>query len=918
MNLERSPPNGVTNQETSRIFRYWGKGSRGDDAESRKHLLVYHLLDVAAVGAILLDRHPTLLRRLAAMLGLDRELTRGWLLWLLAQHDIGKFAAAFQRLRPDLCVEQIPDTYRYTERHDTLGYLLWKDHLLGRVFPGLEAYSPLEDGLLTLLATSSGHHGRPPSRSDWSRGWFREKDIGTAQALSGRVSELFFGAPRPGELAAADDPTFRERVAEASWSLAGFTVLCDWIGSNGLWFPFVEEIMELGTYWELHALPRAREAVEAAGVLPCPALPSNGFHRLFPGLASATSLQRLADAVVLHGGPQLFLIEDLTGSGKTEAALTLAGRLLAAGEAEGLYVALPTTATADAMYGRVGKVYGGMFQPGSRPSLVLAHSRRDLSRDFRQSVGGERIETEASYSPGEQGAAATSSAWLADSRKKALLAQVGVGTIDQALLAVLNVRHQSLRAVGLLGKVLIVDEVHACDAYMNRLLERLLELHAAQGGSAILLSATLPLKTRKKLVAAFAAGAGFDPPGELPDDYPQLLAVSGSGLHWRPAEPPPWSRRTLGFELVHDPSAALEWVLERARTGASVAWIRNTVRDAIEAYDQVAAQVGAERVTLFHARFALGDRLDIEAEVLRCFGKDSTSTERSGRVVIATQVIEQSLDLDFDEMLSDLAPIDLLLQRAGRLRRHRRDRGGSKHDGPDCRGRPVLHVLTPEPVDDPPEAWITTLLPGTSFVYPDHAELWRTARLIAERPTVQLPADSRWLVEQVFGSASSLDLPEALQGNATQAEGQRRADASQGEVNAITVCAGYGGGYDSWTDREDTRTRLGEPTLTLRLARWDGRELQPMCPDEDPRLAWRLSEVSVRRSQVSATQEPADPHLAVTVGELLARPAWRHGRFLLLPMVQGSDGSWEGTAAGPDGEPRTVSYRRSSGLEVAR
>ncbi len=868
---------------------------------------------------VLLERHSTLVGRFAAMLELDEESSRRWVLWLLAHHDIGKLAAAFQRLRPDLADGEIPDRYQYSVRHDTLGYVLWTKHLLGEVFPDLEEYSPLEEGLLTLLATSSGHHGKPPEVTDWSSFWFRPEDLSAARELSTRLSGMFFGSPRPPAFEAPDEFAFRDRAAWASWSLAGFAVLCDWLGSNRRWFPFVEEPMALETYWEERALPQAGRAVEEAAVVPVPARSETRFATLFPGLRSATGLQDAADTVPLADGPQLFIIEDLTGSGKTEAALTLAGRLLARGEGEGIYVALPTTATADAMYRRVGSVYERLFEPGSRPSLVLAHSRRDLSTRFRESIRSTDMAVEAPYGENEPGAAATCAAWLADSGKKALLAQVGVGTVDQALLAVLNVRHQSLRAVGLLGKVLIVDEVHACDAYMNRLLEHLLELHAAQGGSAILLSATLPLETRGKLVEAFCGGAGFEPPAALPDAYPQLAAISRDRVHAVPAEPPPWSRRTLGFELCHDPEEAMGWVEERARAGAAVCWIRNTVADAIEASRELAERLGAENVTLFHARFVLGDRLEIEADVLRRFGKDSGPGSRRGRVVVATQVIEQSLDLDFDEMLSDLAPIDLLLQRAGRLHRHRRAADGTPlapGDGFDQRGPAVLHVLAPEPVDDPTGSWIRSFLPGTSFVYPDHAGLWRTARLLRDRPSAKLPEDSRLLVEEVYGAGSSLALPGGLERNAVEAEGQRHADASQGEANAIAFSAGYGGGYDSWIDDEDTRTRLGKPTVTLRLARWDGAALRPMAEDDDPTRAWRLSEVTVRRSLVADVPEATDAALAAAVQKLKGDPAWRGGHLLLVPMEERDDGSWEVQIVGRGGESRKIRYRSTSGLEV--
>ena len=894
------------------MFKYWGKAGLGDEPPC--HPLVYHSLDVAAVGSVVLSSHPTYLRRVSEMIGLDGETTRRWLLWLLAHHDIGKFAAAFQRLKPELLPESIEDKFRYTQRHDTLGYLLWKKELIQGIFPSLEEYSPTEEAMLTLLRTSSGHHGKPPQEADWRSTWFRNEDIESARWFSAGISRLVFETALPPAILVDDESEFAERVAVASWAIAGFAVLCDWLGSNRVWFPFIDSQMDMAVYWDQIALRQALQAVEEAAIIPSPASDKTGFGVLFSGLGKPTALQRAADVVPLQSGPQLFLIEDLTGSGKTEAALTIAGRLLAAGNSDGLYVALPTTATADALYSRVGRVYRRFFAPDSRPSLVLAHSRSRLSAEFRESVGGERIETEEAYDDQEPGAAAICAAWLADNRKKALLAQVGVGTIDQALLAVLNVRHQSLRALGLLGKILIIDEVHACDAYMNQLLECLLRLHAALGGWAILISATLPVKTRRRLVEAFAEGAGFQSPDTLPVAYPQLLSVFEGTLWSRAVEAPSWSRRTLEFELISDRGVALDRIADWADDGRCVCWIRNTVGDAVEAFEDLSLRLGSDRVTLFHARFALGDRLEIEGEVLRRFGKRGKATERRGRVVVATQVIEQSLDLDFDEMVSDLAPIDLLLQRAGRLRRHRRNERGDPIDGPDRRGDVVLRVLSPEAGAEPDENWIRSFLPGTAAVYPHHGNLWQTTRFLSENRSLSLPVDLRRAVEAVFSEDSEFHPPEELQRVTCRVEGERNADESLAMINAIDPHQGYGGARGSWTDVEDGRTRLGEPTITLCLARWNGETLRPWF-DGGPD-SWALSEVSVRRVQAAEPGPVTGAALAQAADELERKKRFRQSSKLLVPLEENEDGTWGGSVFDHKGEKRIIRYAPDQGLEV--
>ena len=227
-------------------------------------------------------------------------------------------------------------------------------------------------------------------------------------------------------------------------------------------------------------------------------------------------MQEACSAVALRDGPMLAVIEDETGAGKTEAALILAQRMMAAGKGRGLFFALPTMATADAMFLRNRDCIAGMFDRG--PSLTLAHGRAGLSVGFRDLIGRERA------NPDEPGC----SDWLAEDRRRALLADVGVGTIDQALLAVLPTRHSCLRLYGLSSKILIVDEVYEMgDPYLQELLVTLLRIHAAMGGSAILLTATLPLGLRARLVAAFEEGAGRETSPSTDRAYP-ALTVAGA------------------------------------------------------------------------------------------------------------------------------------------------------------------------------------------------------------------------------------------------------------------------------------------------------------------------------------------------------------------------------------------------------
>jgi CRISPR-associated endonuclease/helicase Cas3 len=493
-------------------------------------------------------------------------------------------------------------------------------------------------------------------------------------------------------------PGSERAVVRLAWDLAGLTTLADWIGSRQAWFPYapVEAVADPSAYFHRHALPRAKSALSAAGLAPAAAAPFGGVKKLFPGIALPSPVQVWAETVALPDGPLLAVIEDLTGSGKTEAAMALAHRLLAGGRAEGIFLGLPTMATANAMFGRLADAYRGLYRAGSHPSLALAHARADLDPRFAACIEADGSDARGGSDAADIPAEAQCAGWLAEDRRRTLLAQVGVGTIDQALLAVLPVRHAVLRLQGLRGKVLIVDEAHAFDPYMRRELVELLRFHAALGGSVILLSATLPKAMRQMLVDAFRDGLDASPVPLAAEQYPLTTLASAGGVTEQPcAMRPGLATRRVEVGRLPDAATAFERIVAAAAQGAAVAWVRNTVDDAIVA-------VGALRARgltplLFHARFALADRLAIEAEVLRRFGPISEGEERRC-VLVATQVIEQSLDLDFDLLVSDLAPVDLLIQRAGRLWRHARA------------GRPLLRpdmlVVSPDPIAAPDAGWI--------------------------------------------------------------------------------------------------------------------------------------------------------------------------------------------------------------------
>jgi CRISPR-associated endonuclease/helicase Cas3 len=551
------------------------------------------------------------------------------------------------------------------------------------------------------------------------------------------------------------------------------------------------------------------------------------------------------------------------------------------------------------MYARLENAYRRLFALGSTPSLVLSHGRRSLHEGFTASIlDGAADPQRDTREPAEQPAGAQCAAWIADDRRKAFLAEIGAGTIDQAIMAVLPTRHAPLRLLGLSRRVLIVDEAHAYDAYMTKELHGLLAFQAALGGSAIVLSATLTAKQRGELQAAFLGGLGAEAPTDEATEYPLTTAVSRAGVSAEACPMAPGLARRVAVERIASRGSAIAAIVAAARAGAAVAWVRNAVDDAIEAAQEL--QEAGIDATLFHARFAMGDRQDIERTVLGWFGRDGCPEERRGRVLVATQVVEQSLDLDFDLMVTDLAPADLVIQRAGRLWRHQR--------GERPVPRPRLLLLAPEPVDDPTAAWLGPGLRRTGFVYPDHALLWRSARSLLQRGCIETPGGIRVLVEAAYDRDAPGAVPAGLAPAANRAEGAELAAAGIAFQNLLKVEEPYERRAGLWEPDVRTPTRLGDAQIVFRLARDEDGVAVPWYPHEEARRAWALSEVSVRATRLKSAEEDR------TVKDAKKNwPAWDQDIPVLLLRRDGA-GRWRGVGIDPRDQRRSVTYGLSYGL----
>ncbi|EGE5306022.1 CRISPR-associated helicase Cas3', partial [Escherichia coli] len=809
------------------------------------HLLCWHSLDVAAMGYLMVKRNCFGLADYFRQLGIsDKEQAAQFFAWLLCWHDIGKFARSFQQLylAPEL---KIPEGSRKNYEkisHSTLGYWLWNYYLseCEELLPSSSLSSRKLTRVIEMwMSITTGHHGRPPDRIDELDNFLPE-DKAAARDFLLEIKALFPLIEIP---TFWDDDEGVELLKQLSWYISATVVLADWTGSSTRFFPRVAHPMDIKDYWQKTLV----QAQNALTVFPPKAetAPFTGINTLFPFIEHPTPLQqKVLDLDISQPGPQLFILEDVTGAGKTEAALILAHRLMAARKAQGLFFGLPTMATANAMYDRLVKTWLAFYSPESRPSLVLAHSARTLMDRFNESLwSGDLVGSEE---PDEQTFSQGCAAWFANSNKKALLAEIGVGTLDQAMMAVMPFKHNNLRLLGLSNKILLADEIHACDAYMSCILEGLIERQARGGNSVILLSATLSQQQRDKLVAAFARGTEGqqEAPFLEKDDYPWLTHVTKSDVNSHRVATRKDVERSVSVGWLHSEQESIARIESAVSQGKCIAWIRNSVDDAIKVHRQLLARgvIPASSLSLFHSRFAFSDRQRIEMETLARFGKEDGS-QRAGKVLICTQVLEQSVDCDLDEMISDLAPVDLLIQRAGRLQRHIRDINGQlKRDGKDERSPPELLILAPVWDDAPGDEWFGSAMRNSAYVYPDHGRIWLTQRVLREQGAIQMPHAARLLIESVYGE--DVVMPEGFARSEQEQVGKYYCDRAMAKKFVLNFKPGYAANINDYLP-EKLSTRLAEESVSLWLATCIAGVVKPYATGAH---AWEMSVVRVRRS----------------------------------------------------------------------
>ncbi len=703
----------------------WGK-AHPDRGGCEAHPLLLHMVDVAAVAAHLLTTtlSPALRSRLLSLCP-DEEQTLRTLLFLIALHDFGKATPAFQA-KAEWAHAELPErgldlgAPANARHHGDIGKVLLAPVLVAR-------------GLRTATANRvagavAAHHGEFPVSTLQRRDGISKGERGRKprwdDARTGIVEELaeLFGLP--------DQLTLRPLTHADVMLLAGLTSVTDWLGSMQEVFAYEPPQRSLPAYWP-RALDRAVRALRRAGFRPFVARAPQGFVDLYPTY-TPWPLHDCADVLAESmEGPSLTVIEAPMGEGKTEAALLLAQAASARIGQGGLFVGLPTQATANQMFGRVGE-YLARVRPDDQTTLLLTHGEASLVPEFTQLVFS------GVYGPeGSQRGAIGAESWFL-SKKRTLLGEVSVGTVDQALMSVMRVGHGFVRLYGLASKTVVLDEVHAYDTYTSALLDRLVEWLAACGTSVILLSATLPRVRRAGLVEAYGRGAGWSSAEPAVVPYPRVTVSSVKGNRAIPFKPRGTSVRV---EVTREPdhvAPLLRRVLSAAAAGACVGWICNTVARAQDVYRQLQAAAPNIDSLLLHSRLFADERRARERRLEAWLGPPRPRRVRPrGCVAVGTQVLEQSLDVDFDLLVSDVAPIDLVLQRAGRLHRHR-DRTDR-----DANQSPRLWLVQPEGTSE------DASLDDVAIVYPELL-MRRTLEVLDGRDHIVLPDDIEPLVESVY------------------------------------------------------------------------------------------------------------------------------------------------------------------------
>ncbi len=770
----------------------------------------------------------SLLPKLSSWLNMDENAALGFAGYIVSLHDIGKCHPWFQA--KDLSVPGIEELTENGLLHNEpkdktikFRHEKYTGAVLRRIFKEqIGENDDLWNGLIAALVLhhqgKSGENVSDIPASSGKAGWEKMQD-----ELSREMRNIF-------------RPVFPKNAAEdvldvLATVFTGLTILSDWIASDfSDWNEAFDPIRKL----EIRGLVSGKELPR-----------STDFCQIWPWFKREKLRGIQAGAELLGDAPAPFyIVEAPMGEGKTEAAIYLAARQADVLGKDGFYIALPTSATGNQMYRRVNEWFSSHNMGKSR----LLHSTAWMIDDH--TPDGKK-----------EGAEDNSSQWLAPLRR-GLLEQYAVGTIDQAMLSVMNAKYSVLRLFGLSGKILVLDEIHAYDVYMQTIIERLISWCRVLEIPVVMLSATLPSAKKRALIKAFSKETSSENT-EFLDSYPLITSVDYAGkVAQHPVKSVHMHRR---FEISLEPyfsdnERIAEIAVKEAKSGGCICVLLNTVAKAQNVYRILRGQIdpGEVDLMLFHARFPAEERKRIEDECVGKYGKDFSKRPETG-ILVATQVMEQSIDADFDVMITDMAPIDLVLQRIGRL--HRFDNTVR----PSGKENPRVIVLTcPDGYEK------------SQFIYAPLI-MSRTEELLLGLPHINTPEDIRSCVETVYSSECPKD-ESALRSWAEYHFSQQLDHAKAEGVLIPAPNYEYPTIADSlpelWRDDDEcsrcaARTRLGEESTRIILLPEAKLRGLPESPDKKTAKELLLRSVSIRTTRFGTAPDNAVAGTGLLKGYIL-------------------------------------------------
>lgn len=758
--VARSQGNAVLSRQAHAL---WAK-TGGRENPQLWEPLPMHMADAAEIARLLWREWlaDSVRNHVCGETGLSNVEAETMVTWLAAIHDIGKATPSFQS-KVDERSDLVRSTgLRISPRCTSDSHAFMGEDIVSRWL--------LECGWSEIVAAGyasvvGGHHGSNPNSDDLKRIQSKTRidsnsSMGDEQWGNVQNELLEWALQESGALSILPKLMESKLPPMIQILLTGIVTMADWIASNADLF-----MLDSGTLEWADCKCRAADAWERLGLprrytFAFPSLDNASLFRArFTHLPKNAQLRPTQEEAVTIARsiqePSLLIIEESMGGGKTEAAL-LAGEIIASRFGlGGVAFLLPTQATSNAMFGRVEEWLRQVIQSseGMRQDLHLLHGKAALNADFMSlpswgySWMGDGHSSEDCI---------VAHQWFGGT-KRGPLAPFVVGTIDQLLMASLKTKHAHLRHLGLAGKVVIIDEVHAYDAYMSVYLDRVLGFLGAYGVPVILLSATLPPSRRKKLLDAYKGSLGSGrkrrrewKPQEEPTSfgYP-LLSITSANRRAKPMYCTTKSEskaHPVYVDYMNDgDEVLLTYLKPLLAEGGCVCVLRDTVRRAQQTYKALTESLNVE-VVLAHSRFIAIDRAARDAELSSKLGRDSSQRPRA-LVVVGTQVLEQSLDIDFDLLITDIAPVDLILQRMGRLHRHRREDGESLRPAAFRRARCIITGVCDW------QASVPEFARGITSIY-EPAILMQTIAALRERlgnrPYLEIPTDIAPLVAEVY------------------------------------------------------------------------------------------------------------------------------------------------------------------------